>query len=289
MRILIMGGDGMIGHQLLRQWRARHDVRVTLRRDLSAYLAFDGLFTAANTYCGIDVLSHEDLMTVFSDFRPQAVINTAGIVKQQKAAKASIPSLEINALFPHRLALLCKATASRLVQLSTDCVFSGRAGNYLETDIADADDLYGRTKYLGEVYDDHCITVRTSAIGAELSRKVGLLEWFLAQKGPVKGFGKAIYSGFTTIELSRIIEKLLVEFPAVHGLYHVSSAPISKYDLLALVKKELNVPIDIIRDDSFYCDRSLDSTRFRVQLKYSPPLWEAMIKEFADDFRGKKS
>ena len=137
------------------------------------------------------------------------------------------------------------------MHLSTDCVFSGRAGNYLETDIADADDLYGRTKYLGEVYDDHCITVRTSAIGAELSRKVGLLAWFLAQEGPVKGFNKAIYSGFTTIELSRIIEKLLVEFPAVHGLYHVSSAPISKYDLLALVKKELNVPVDIVRKTVF--------------------------------------
>lgn len=289
MRILIMGGDGMIGHQLLRQWRTRHDVRVTLRRDLPVYLEFDGLFTAANTYCGVDVLRSEDLMSVFADFRPQAVINTAGIVKQQAAAKASIPSLEINALFPHRLSLLCKATASRLVHLSTDCVFSGRTGNYLETDTADADDLYGRTKYLGEVYDDHCITVRTSAIGAELSRKVGLLEWFLAQKGPVKGFNKAIYSGFTTIELSRIIEKLLVEFPALHGLYHVSSAPISKYALLALVKKELNLSVAITQEDSFHCDRSLDSTRFRDQLKYSPPSWKAMVKEFADDLRGKQS
>lgn len=288
MRILIMGGDGMIGHQLLRQWRSRHDVRVTLHRDLPAYLEYGGLFTAANSYCGIDVLRAEDLMSVFADFQPQAVINTAGIVKQQAASKASIPSLEINALFPHRLALLCKATASRLVQLSTDCVFSGRAGGYLETDNPDADDLYGRTKLLGEVYDDHCITVRTSAIGAEMSRKVGLLEWFLAQKEPVKGFSKAIYSGFTTIELSRIIEKLLVEFPTAHGLYHVSSAPISKYDLLTLVKKKLNAPVEIIREDNFHCDRSLDSTRFRDQFKYSPPSWEAMIKEFADDLRGRQ-
>lgn len=289
MRILIMGGDGMIGHQLLRQWRSRHDVRVTLRRGFSAYAEFSRLFTAQNTYCGVNVIRSEDLMSVFADFHPQAVINTAGIVKQQVAAKASIPSLEINALFPHRLALLCKAAEARLVHLSTDCVFSGRAGNYVETDAADADDLYGKTKFLGEVYDDHCVTVRTSAIGAELSRKVGLLEWFLAQKGPVKGFKKAIYSGFTTIELSRIIERLLVEFPVAHGLYHVSSAPISKYDMLALVKEKLNVPVDIVPENSFHCDRSLDSTRFRKEFKYSPPSWEAMIKEFADDFRGENA
>ncbi len=284
-----MGGDGMIGHQLLRQWRNRHDVRATLRRKRTAYAEFENLFTAQNTYYGVDVTCGEDLISVFADFHPQAVINTAGIVKQQAAAKASIPSLEINALFPHRLSLLCKAANARLVHLSTDCVFSGRVGSYVETDAADADDLYGKTKFLGEVHDDHCVTVRTSAIGAEISRKVGLLEWFLAQKGPVKGFKKAIYSGFTTIELSRIIERLLVEFPAAHGLYHVSSAPISKFDLLTLIKNELNVPVEIMPDDSFHCDRSLDSNRFRNEFKYSPPSWEAMIKEFAEDFRGRNS
>ena len=190
MRILIVGGDGMIGHQLLRQWRSWHDVRVTLRRKRTAYAEFGSLFTAQNAYCSVDVTCGEDLMSVFADFHPQAVINTAGIVKQQAAAKASIPSLEINALFPHRLALLCKAANARLVHLSTDCVFSGRVGNYVETDVADADDLYGKTKFLGEVHDDHCVTVRTSAIGVELSRKVGLLEWFLAQKGAGKRFQK---------------------------------------------------------------------------------------------------
>lgn len=286
MKILIVGGDGMIGHQLLRQWRSRHDVRVTLRRKPVTYAEFGSLFTTQNAYYGVDVTCSEDLVSVFADFHPQAVINTAGIVKQQAAAKASIPSLEINALFPHRLAVLCKAANVRLVQLSTDCVFSGRAGNYIETDAADADDLYGKTKFLGEVHGDHCVTVRTSAIGSELSRKVGLLEWFLAQKGPVKGFKKAIYSGFTTTELSRIIERLLVEFPEARGLYHVSSDPISKYDLLALIKEELKVPVEIVPEDSFCCDRSLDSTRFRKEFKYSPPSWQAMIKEFADDFRG---
>lgn len=286
MKILIIGGDGMIGHQLLRQWRSRHDVRATLRHKLTAYAGFDSLFTAQNTYCGVDVRYDESLISVFADFHPQAVINVAGIVKQQEAAKASIPSLEINALFPHRLALLCKAAKVRLVHLSTDCVFSGKTGNYVETDTADANDLYGKTKYLGEVHDDHCVTVRTSAIGTELSRKVGLLEWFLAQKGSVKGFKKAIYSGFTTIELSRVIERLLVEFPDIHGLYHASSAPISKYDLLAMVKEMFDVSVDIVPDDNFYCDRSLDSTRFRNEIKYSPPSWRAMIKDLADDFRG---
>lgn len=280
MRILILGGDGMLGHQLFKHLSHRYFVRVTLRQNLSAYSEF-GLFDKENSYSEIDVRSLDRVREVLAEFQPQAVVNAVGIVKQRSAAKESIPSLEINALFPHHLALLCKEIDARLLHMSTDCVFSGRKGMYLETDLSDAEDLYGRTKYLGEVHDSHCVTLRTSIIGRELSRKQGLLEWFLAQRGSVRGFKNAIFSGFTTLEFSRIIEKILTEYPEKAGLYHVSSYPISKLDLLTLIKKEMGLGIEIMPTEEPRLERSLDSTRFRREFNYTPPTWEQMIEELS--------
>lgn len=282
MRILILGGDGMLGHQLFKHLRQHHEVRVTLRQELNAYIEF-GLFDSKNAYTGIDVRSMERLVEVFAEFRPQVVVNGVGIVKQRPSAKDSIPSLEINALLPHRLSILCKAAGARLIHISTDCVFAGHKGNYGENDLSDAEDLYGKSKFLGEVYDSHCLTLRTSIIGKELSRKKSLMEWFLAQSGSVKGFKNAIFSGFTTIEMSRIIEKMLVQHPEAFGLYHVSSDPVNKFDLLTLIKEKMNHDhdIEIIPDGTFHCDRSLDSTLFRKEFNYTPPTWEAMIEELS--------
>ena len=186
MRILILGGDGMLGHQLLKYLRLRHNVKVTLRQSLTAYGQY-GLFDIENSFSGIDVRSLERLIEVMADFRPEAVINAVGIVKQRPDAKEIIPSLEINALLPHRLAVLCKGIGARLIHLSTDCIFSGGKGSYLESDPSDAEDLYGKTKYLGEVHEANNLTLRTSIIGRELSRHTSLLDWFLAQTDTVKG------------------------------------------------------------------------------------------------------
>lgn len=284
MRILILGGDGMLGHQLLRQWQGQHEVRVTLRRDPDAYAGF-GLFRPANSSYGVNVVHTEELAGVLADFHPQAVINAVGIIKQQSAAKESIPSIDINALFPHRLAVLCKAVGARLVHMSTDCVFSGRKGNYRESDRSDAEDLYGKSKYLGEVHEAHCVTLRTSIIGTELTRKKSLVEWFLAQQGPVKGYRNAIFSGFTTIEMARIIERLLVQHPHASGLYHVSSAPISKLELLTEIKEKLELPVEIMPDESFSIDRSLDSSKFRKEFDYMPPAWDDMLAELVNDIK----
>ena len=281
MRVLILGGDGMLGHQLFRQFKERHDVRVTLRLGREAYEAYR-LFEKGPAFYGIDARQMDALLQVIEDFRPEAVVNAIGIAKQRSEAKEVIPSLEINALLPHRLALACLTVGARLVHLSTDCVFSGRKGRYCETDVPDADDLYGRTKLLGEVSESHCITLRTSMIGPELSRKSGLLEWFLAQRGQtVKGFTKAIFSGFPTSELARIVERILMEFSRAHGLYHVAAQPISKYDLLTLIRDRLRLPITIERDSTFECDRSLDATRFHRDTGYSPPPWDVMINDMA--------
>ncbi len=285
MKILIIGGDGMLGHQLLSSLQHKHDVRVTLRQDLAAYQQY-GLFHAENSYAGIDVRRAEDLIPVMADFNPQAVINAGGVVKQRQAAKEVIPSLEINALFPHRLALLCKMVGARMIQFSTDCIFSGKQGQYTENDPSDAEDIYGKSKYLGEVHEPHCLTLRAPFIGLELSRNTALVEWFLAQRGKIKGFTRAIYSGLTTIELSRVVEKILLEFPDLTGLWHISSAAINKYELLRIFSQLLERDdVQIEADDHFSCDRSLASQRFIAATGYKAPSWPDMLSELTTQIK----
>lgn len=283
MRILIFGGDGMLGHRLLRQLSPNHETRVTLHRRIDDY-ASCGLFDERNAYDRTDVRDPGRVASVISDFRPQAVINAAGVVKQRPEAHEAPISNEVNAAFPRRLAELCRASAAQLVHISTDCVFSGQKGNYVESDRPDPVDLYGESKLQGEVVAPGVVTLRTSMIGRELTRKSGLVEWFLAQKGKtIKGYRKAIFSGFITAELARIIEMLVTRHPGAHGLYHASSAPISKFDLLSGLNRRLGLGVTIEPDDSVVCDRSLDSTRFRKAFGYSPPTWDFMLDELAAD------
>jgi len=285
MRILILGGDGMLGHQLLRHFASRYETRVTLRQDLASYTAY-GLFHAGNSYAGIDVRSTVRLIEVLSDFRPQAVVNAVGIVKQRATAKESIPSLEINALLPHRLALACRMLGARLVHMSTDCVFAGNRGTYTEDDISDAINLYGRSKYLGEVGDEGCISLRTSIVGLELARKKSLIEWYLAQRGTIRGFNRAIYSGLCTAEMARVIERVLMHHPDLSGVWQVASTPISKYELLTRLTQKLGRTDLLIEcDETFICDRSLDGSRFNRRTGYSAPSWDAMLDELVQQIR----
>ena len=173
-----------------------------------------------------------------------------------------------------------------MIHISTDCVFSGKKGNYLESDQSDAEDLYGRSKFLGEVaYPPHSITLRTSIIGRELKTRLGLIEWFLSQKDKdtIRGYKRAIFTGFTTDELSRIIMNKVIPNPELTGLYHVSSDPINKYDLLQIANQAFDRNINILPDEDFFMDRSLDSTRFRQITGYQPPSWLEMIQEMAKD------
>lgn len=280
MRILILGGDGMLGHRLLATLSRSHDVRVTLRQELSAYRQF-GLYEAHNSYGSVDVRVTDRMIEVMADFRPEVVINAVGVVKQRPDGLDPIPNLEINALLPHRLAVICKAINAHFVHISTDCVFSGRRGNYKETDEPDPIDVYGHSKLLGEVIEPGCITLRTSIIGHELTRKSGLFEWFAMQKDQVRGYKNAIFSGLTTIELSRVIERLITRFPDAHGIYHLSSYPISKFELLSMINEKMELRIQIHPDTDFCCNRSLDSGRFRKDFDYTPPTWDKMIEELA--------
>ena len=284
MRILLIGGAGMLGHQLWRTFHANHEVWVTLRRPVASYAKYQ-LFCEERAFTGFDAANVEHLIRAFAESKPEVVINCVGIIKQLKEAQSAVASLTINSLLPHRLAQIARLAGARVIHVSTDCVFSGRTGNYKEHDISDAEDLYGRTKYLGEITEPHCITIRTSIIGHELESQSGLIEWFLSQEGKsVKGFKRAIYTGFTTFEMARIIEKVLGDH-SLYGLWQVSSQPINKYDLLQLARKHYHWQGQIMPDESFECDRSLNSERFRAATGYQPPSWDEMIAEMASDSR----
>lgn len=279
MRVLIFGGDGMLGHQLLRHLSARHEVCVTLHRPIGDYPR--ALFPAANALGSVDVRDSDAVRRALTVFRPEAVVNAAGIVKQRNDAAAEAANYEINAAFPQRLAGFCREAGVYLVHFSTDCVFSGRKGCYTEADAPDPVDLYGRSKLQGEVTGPGCITLRTSMIGPELSRKTGLLEWFLAQKGRAPGFRRAVFSGLTTPEQARIVDRMLAQNTKKSGLYHVSGEAINKYELLRLIARHFGLATTVEPDDALVIDRSLDSTRFRADFGYRPPSWDVMIAELA--------
>ena len=286
MKVLILGGAGMLGHQLLRELQSRHETRVTLRQSLAAY-ASCGLFSPDNSYSDVDVCAPGRVEQVLTDFRPAVVVNAVGIVKQRPEAHDSILSIEVNSLLPHRLALDCRAVGARLIHLSTDCVFSGERGGYKEDDRPDPLDLYDRSKLLGEVSANNAITLRTSMIGLGLYRKSNLIDWFLAQKGRVQGYRHAIFSGLTTAEISRVIALLIEKHAAATGLYHLSAAPISKLDLLTKLRDRLSLPVEIMPADKPEINRSLDSTRFRSTFGYAPPSWDQMLDELAQDIHRK--
>lgn len=272
----------MLGHQLWRHFHREHETWVTLRKPVETFSPWK-LFKPAFVRTGVDATDFTQLGRLLCEVRPDAVLNCVGIIKQLKEAKSPIPSITINSLLPHRVAEICGDIGARLVHFSTDCVFSGRKGGYLESDRPDAEDLYGRTKLLGEVSEySHAVTLRSSIIGWELGTQHSLLEWFLAQEGKkIRGFRRAIFSGLTTVEMARVVEGVLERSEPLHGLWQVASAPISKFDLLTLVRDRFKVQVEIEPHDDFHCDRSLCADRFNAAMNYVPPSWDRMIGELA--------
>lgn len=284
MRVLVLGADGMFGHQMVPTLLgAGHEVVAATRRapDPATAAALSG----ARLLAGVDARVAETVVGALGDARPDAVVNAIGIVKQRPEARHAVESIRVNSLFPHELHLLCTAVGARLVHLSTDCVFSGRTGNYTEDDVPDPVDLYGRTKLLGEVAGPDALTLRTSIIGLELARGHSLVEWFLRQAGVAAGWTRALYSGLTTAELARVILRLLEQEPDLAGVWHVSSDPIAKYDLLVLLRDALGSPVEVRPDAGTVIDRTLDSHRFRARAGYQPPAWSRMIDELAGAVR----
>lgn len=277
-RIIVIGASGMLGNALLRFFSEKKEFEVygTLRHS-SLVPALRQMAPLAHLLPGVDAENLYSLNRIFSDVKPNIVINCVGIVKQLSSIDDHLISLPINALFPHRLYTLARLIEARFVHISTDCVFSGDKGSYVEADYPDAKDLYGRSKLLGEVIHRDAITIRTSIIGHELTRPHSLIEWFLSQTGEVKGYKNAIFSGLPAVEIARIIHDFVIPNPELSGLYHLSANPISKYDLLTLVAKVYGKDIRILPDYDYVIDRSLNSDLFRSSSGYKPECWEEMI------------
>jgi dTDP-4-dehydrorhamnose reductase len=283
MKVLVLGANGMLGHKVLQEFNQRFDTWGTIRGSIEAWKHLP-FFQKDKVIERVEASSRESIIHALDLVQPSAVVNCIGIVRKLEESESSVSAITINALLPHWLAEFCQEHGSRLIHISTDCVFSGNVGNYSESAIPDPYDLYGRTKLLGEVTENDCLTLRTSIIGRELKRTVGLLEWFLSQKGKtVQGYRYAIFSGFIASELARILADIVANHPKVRGLYHISSDPISKYELLNMIKEALNLKITINEYAGFYTDRSLNSEKMRRILNYQPPTWEEMVQRLTEE------
>lgn len=278
MKVLILGVTGMLGNAVFRVLSNNEslDVWGTLRS--ANAIKYYPENTRDRLLTGIDVIDQDLLVSALEKVKPDVVINCIGLIKQLEVANDPLSVLPVNAMLPHRLSRLCKLIGARFIHISTDCVFSGSKGMYTESDLSDANDLYGQSKFIGEVREsNNAITLRTSIIGHELSSQYALVEWFLSQQDKVKGYNKAIFSGLPTVELARVIRDYVLPVPELFGLYHVSADPIDKYSLIKLVAEIYSKQIDIIPDESVKIDRSLDSRKFRKLTGYVPPSWHELI------------
>ena len=273
----------MLGHKLIQVLQKRFEVWTTVRADFEEFINL-GMINSEKVFSNVEIENFDAVQKAFSISKPDVVINAVGIIKQLPSSREVIKTLKINSIFPHQLAQLVQTSGARLITISTDCVFNGRKGNYREEDISDAEDLYGKSKNLGEVLAPNCLTLRTSIIGRELRTSYSLVEWFLSNRSKkVKGFTEAIYSGFPTVIFAEIILDLIENHKHLQGLYHVSSETISKFDLLCLLKRFYKVPIDIEPFAEFRIDRSLNSTKFRKETGFVPLGWEEMVEIMARD------
>jgi dTDP-4-dehydrorhamnose reductase len=284
-KILVLGASGMLGHRLLVDLARRHEVVGAIRGSAKRWRDHP-LLRRHRLVSGWDAAEPDSILPLLDREAPELAINCVGIVKQLEEAKDPIPSIAVNALWPHRLAAACRARRIRLVHFSTDCVFSGERGPYVEDDVADARDLYGRSKLLGEVAGPGCLTIRSSIIGHELRGRSGLLEWFLGRHGgSASGFSGALYTGLTTNEMASIVGRVIEEFPDLDGLWQVAAAPIDKFTLLSKLNAAYGLGIALDRDDSFHCDRRLDGSRFATATGVIPASWDDMIRTMRDTHR----
>ncbi|CAG0955882.1 partial dTDP-4-dehydrorhamnose reductase, partial [Anaerolineae bacterium] len=216
---------------------------------------------------------------------PTVVINAVGIIKQKREAEVRRLAIEVNALFPHLVQAHCREIGAKLIHFSTDCVFDGTKGNYAETDSSTAEDVYGKSKYLGEVADGEALTLRTSILGHGIIPNASLIDWFVGGRHTqVEGFAHAIYSGFPTVFLAKEVVRILKTHRGLSGLYHVASAPISKEDLLSIVRRAYGLDIGITKNESVRIDRSLNGERFSAATGFEAPSWSHLVELMYEDY-----
>ncbi len=276
-KVLVLGATGLIGRTFLRVLSSDKSlfVKGTTRQKLQSSQFPNSI--ESSVFFESNLLKSDGLQRIFHSFRPDVVINAAGITKHIHGWDDPNNSLPINAIFPHQLALICASYGSRLIHISSDCVFNGTRGLYSENDMPDATDLYGLSKAAGEIKYENTVTVRTSTIGHEVGTKNGLLEWFLSQNGSCKGYKNAVFSGLPTVVLAEVVQEYIIKNPPITGLFNVGAQPINKYELLQLISTVYQKDLLIIPDDSVVIDRSLSGQKFCDATGYVAPDWHSLI------------
>lgn len=285
-KIVVLGGAGMLGHKMFQKLGERFpDTFCTLRENpaMEPFRRVE-LLQKPNVILGVDVADTARLRGSLAEVRPDYVVNCVGIIKQRDEAKSAIPSISINALLPHQLAALAGQWGGRVIHFSTDCVFSGKRGSYTESDDSDAEDLYGKSKFLGEVAGENGLTLRTSIIGREIVEHRSLLDWFLSQNHKtVRGYRRVIYAGVTTNFMADVVTNVIENHPTLHGLYQVVSNPISKLDLLSLIRDAYRLDIQIEPENDTVSDRSMKGDKLRSAIGYECPPWTELVRQLAED------
>lgn len=285
MRVLLLGAGGMLGHKLLERLPAHgHAVTGTVR-DPVPDPALAARAPGARLVGGVAADEFGPVRALLDALRPEAVVNCVGIIKQLKQAKDAVPSIRINALLPHLLGEWCAARGARLVHFSTDCVFSGQRGPYQPDDPADAQDLYGRTKHMGEVAGPGCLTIRSSIIGHELKGHVSLVDWFLSRAGgEARGYARALYTGLPTVVMADLVARALADWRGLDGVWQATSEAIDKFALLGLINERYGLGVRLSRDEDFHCDRRLDGRAFSERTGWSAPAWPELVRLMHEDF-----
>jgi len=280
MRVMVLGAGGLIGHKLFQILKADMDVFAVLHRS-----SIHPLFNGGNVFNNIDVLEFDRLVPLINDHQIDVILNCVGITKRNPAINNLELAIATNAHFPHRLANWAKANGKRVIHFSTDCVFDGTLGDYSECSATTAVDTYGKTKALGEIDYPHTLTIRSSFIGRELTGKTELLEWALSRRGKkIKGFGKAFYSGVSTIFMARMVKSIVTEHKELSGIYQLAAeTPISKLELLEIANKCFQLGLEIEPENSFETMPTLKGTKLRDATNIKVPSWKAMMVELASE------
>ena len=278
MKVLVLGASGMLGSAMIRVLSENNNLKVfgSIRSQKVKKL-FSPSISNHLVQCD-DVTNYSDLVNVFNKVQPNVVINCISLSKTLLSKPDPLLMIPIYALLPHQLAKLCSASDARLIHMSTDGIFSGSKGNYVEGDPLDVQDFYGVTKFIGEVQYPHSISIRTSIIGHELQGCSGLLSWFLSQQKSCKCFSNAIFSGLPSVVLAQIVRDVVIPRPDLFGIYHIASNPISKCNLLRLIADVYGKEIEILPDKKISINRSLSAERFRIATGYTPPDWQSLVK-----------
>jgi dTDP-4-dehydrorhamnose reductase len=284
MKILILGAGGMIGHEMYRVLsKTFPETYACFRQSFEIYKEM-GVFDATKVLDNVDVLPFVHLERKLDALKPDVILNCVGITLRKKEIENFDYCLEVNSFHPQRLRCWVQKNSKYLVHFSTDCVFDGALGAYSETSYPSAKDIYGRTKYLGEVAGENCLTLRGSMIGRELTGKTELLEWAFSQKGQqIKGYSKAIYSGVTTTVMAQLVASLLANKTCLTGVYQVSSEPISKFDLLNKINHFFKLGMSVVEDSKYSSRKDLDSSKIKKAVGFVSPSWDEMLTQLVEN------